>query len=158
MISKKKLEKFEKQINFYFKNKENLLKALIHPSYISESKLKKTADFENKAVQYIYRGVEYFKSKVKDPKFLIWSNNFENLNKYFDPKTFIFVKNKDENKVFLDFFLMCQCKYFIVGSTSFHWWPAWLCNSKEKIVLCPKEQELNLSSNANFWPESWIKI
>ena len=124
----------------------------------NKSKLKKTADFENKAVQYIYRGVEYFKSKVKDPKFLIWSNNFENLNKYFDPKTFIFVKNKDENKVFLDFFLMCQCKYFIVGSTSFHWWPAWLCNSKEKIVLCPKEQELNLSSNANFWPESWIKI
>ena len=25
MISKKKLERFEKQINFYFKNKENLL-------------------------------------------------------------------------------------------------------------------------------------
>ena len=41
MISKKKLERFEKQINFYFKNKENLLKALIHPSYISEAKLKK---------------------------------------------------------------------------------------------------------------------
>ena len=31
----------------------------------NKSKLKKTADFENKAVQYIYRGVEYFKSKVK---------------------------------------------------------------------------------------------
>ena len=47
MISKKKLEKFEKQINFYFKNKENLLKALIHPSYISETKLKKTdSNFE----------------------------------------------------------------------------------------------------------------
>ena len=47
MISRKKLEKFEKQINFYFKNKENLLKALIHPSYISETKLKKTdSNFE----------------------------------------------------------------------------------------------------------------
>ena len=47
MISKKKLEKFEKQINFYFKDKENLLKALIHPSYISETKLKKTdSNFE----------------------------------------------------------------------------------------------------------------
>ncbi len=41
MISKKKLEKFEKKINFNFKNKENLLNSLIHPSYISEKKLKK---------------------------------------------------------------------------------------------------------------------
>ena len=47
MISKKKLEKFEKQINFYFKNKENLSNTLIHPSYISEKKLKKTdSNFE----------------------------------------------------------------------------------------------------------------
>ena len=121
-------------------------------------KLKKTTDFENKTVKYIYRGVEYFKSKLKDPKFLIWSNNFENLNQYFDPKIFKFVKNEGENKILLDFFLMCQCKYFIVGSTSFHWWPAWLCNYKEKIILCPKDLDLNLSSNINFWPESWIKI
>ena len=42
MISKKKLDKFEKQINFYFKNKDNLSNSLIHPSYISEKKLKKT--------------------------------------------------------------------------------------------------------------------
>jgi hypothetical protein len=53
---------------------------------------------------------------------------------------------------------MRQCKYFIVGSTSFHWWPAWLCDYKEKIILCPRDPELNVSSNLNFWPESWIKI
>ena len=41
MISKKNLEKFEKQINFYFKNKENLSNALKHPSYISEKKSNK---------------------------------------------------------------------------------------------------------------------
>ena len=47
MISKKNLENFEKQINFYFKNKENLSNALIHPSYISEKKSKKnTGNFE----------------------------------------------------------------------------------------------------------------
>ena len=47
MISKKKLEKFEKEINFYFKDKDNLLNALVHPSYISEKKLKKTdSNFE----------------------------------------------------------------------------------------------------------------
>lgn len=121
-------------------------------------KVKKTADFENLAVKYIYRGVEYFKTKITNPKFLIWSDDFENLEKYFDPKIFTFVKNDIENKIFLDFFLMRQCKYFIVGPTSFHWWSAWLCNDEKKIVIRPKDIELNASSNVNFWPESWIEI
>ena len=121
-------------------------------------RLQKTLNFEKLAVKYIYRGVEYFKSKIQNPRFLLWSDNFENLEQYFDPKIFTFVQNEKEKKIFLDFFLMRQCKYFIVGPTSFHWWPAWLCNHKEKIILCPKDLELNVSSNLNYWPESWIKI
>ena len=126
--------------------------------YKNESMQQKTANFENNTIKYIYRGVEFFKSKIKNPKFLIWSDNFENLDKYFNPNLFTFVINDSKNKIFLDFFLMRQCKYFIVGPTSFHWWPAWLCNHENKIIVCPKNQELNTSSNADFWPESWIKI
>ena len=124
----------------------------------SSANLQKTADFEKLTVKYIYRGVEYFRSKLKNPKFLIWSNNFENLNNHFDTNLFTFVKNKAENKIFLDFLLMCKCKYFIVGPTTFHWWPAWLCNYDKKIIVCPKDKELNTSSNLNFWPDSWTKI
>ena len=89
------------------------------------NKFQKTADFENKTINYIYRGVEYFKSKINKPRFLLWSDNFDNLNKYFDTNTFTFVKNDIKNKIFLDFFLMRQCRYIIVGPTTFHWWPAW---------------------------------
>ena len=77
-------------------------------------KQQKTTDFDNNTIKYIYRGVEYFKSKVKNPKFLLWSDSFDNLNNYFDPQIFTFVKNDIENKIFLDFFLMCQCKYLMV--------------------------------------------
>ena len=118
----------------------------------------KTSNFEKLTIKYIYRGVEYFKSKLKNPKFLLWSDNFEKLDQHFDPKIFTFVQNEKDKKIFLDFFLMRQCKYFIVGSTSFHWWPAWLCDDKQKIILCPKDPDLNISSNLNFWPDSWIKI
>jgi hypothetical protein len=121
-------------------------------------KQQKTRDFENKTVEYIYRGIEYFKNKINNPKFLLWSDNFENLNKYFDPYTFTFVKNNNQNKIILDFFLMQQCKNFIIGPTSFHWWAAWLSSRENKIVLCPKNKDLNVSSNNDFWPESWIKI
>ena len=118
----------------------------------------KTEDFENSTIKYINRGVEFFKSKIDNPKLLIWSNDFENLDKYFDSDSFTFVINNNDNKILLDFSLMCQCKYFIVGSSSFHWWPAWLSTHKNKIVVCPKDKVLNVSSNIDHWPESWIKI
>ena len=118
----------------------------------------KTSDFENDAVQYIYRGIDFFKSKIDKPKFLIWSDNFDYLDKYFDPNLFTFVKNDSDNKILLDFFLMRQCKYFIVGPTSFHWWAAWLCDHDNKIIVCPENKDLNLSCNDDFWPVSWIKV
>jgi len=125
---------------------------------LDKKKVRKSLDFENLTIEYIYRAIEYFKSRVENPKFLIWSDNFENLENHFDPNKFIFVKNDVKEKIFLDFFLMRQCKYFIVGPTSFHWWAAWLCNKDGKIIIRPKDNELNQSSNADFWPESWIKI
>jgi hypothetical protein len=121
-------------------------------------KVQKSADFENMTVKYIYRGIKYFKSRIVNPKFLIWSDNFENLDKYFDQNIYTFVKNDIKNKILLDFFLLRQCKYFIVGPTSFHWWAAWLCNVVNKIIIRPKDNELNESSNADFCPFFWIKI
>ena len=118
----------------------------------------KTSDFESSAAQYIYRAIEFFKSKIDNPKFLIWSDDFDYLDKYFDPNLFTYVKNDNDNKIYLDFFLMRQCKYFIVGPTTFHWWAAWLCDHDNKIIVCPKNKDLNVSCNVDFWPESWIKI
>ncbi len=49
MISKKKIDQFEKIISYSFKNKQLLISALIHPSYISENKKKiisEISDFE----------------------------------------------------------------------------------------------------------------
>ena len=88
----------------------------------------------------------------------MWSDNFENLEKYFDPSYFTYVKNDQNNKIILDFSLMRECKYFIVGSTSFHWWAAWLCNDENRIIVRPNDKELNLSCNDDFWPQSWQKI
>lgn len=118
----------------------------------------KTEKFESDTLKYIYRGIDFFKSKIKNPKFLLWSDNFEGLEKHFDPKFFTYVENDSHDKIILDFSLMCKCKYFIVGSTSFHWWSAWLCDDENKIIVRPKDKDLNLSCNEDFWPESWVNI
>ena len=47
MISKEKLINFEKKINYIFKDKNNLINSLTHPSYIKENKLKKKTKVNN---------------------------------------------------------------------------------------------------------------
>lgn len=36
-----------------------------------------------------------------------------------------------------DMYLMSLCDHFIIGSSSFSWWSAWLSTNKDKIVLIP---------------------
>ena len=107
---------------------------------------------KSEAVEY---SENFEPSKIDNPKYLIWSNDFNNLEKYFDSKKFIFVVN-DNDKILTDFFLLTQCKYFIVGPSTFHWWGAWLANFEDKI--CVRPENLNPSNNKDFWPEKWVII
>ena len=125
-------------------------------SQISNQILKKKSEnFLNKQIEYIKKGIIFFKNKIKNPKFLIWSNDFSNLDKYFDDN-FIFVKNLKNNKDLIDLYLLTRCKYFIVSPSTFSWWGAWLSQRKGKICIRPKN--LNVSNNKDFWPKEWKSI
>ena len=120
-----------------------------------QSSINKSLDFVAKTVDYIYQSMKFIKSKVHNPKFLLWSNDFTGLEKYFPNNEFLYVVNP-ENKILNDFYLLTQCKYFIVGPSTFSWWGAWLSNNENKICIRPKK--INPSTNLDFWPESWISI
>ena len=117
--------------------------------------INKSQDFVAKTVDYIYQSIKFIKSKVNNPKFLLWSNDFTGLEKYFPTNEFLYVINP-EDKILNDFYLLTQCKYFIVGPSTFSWWGAWLSNNESKICIRPKT--INPSNNLDFWPESWISI
>ena len=121
-----------------------------HIKSIDKSKL-----FVNQTIDYIYRAIDFFDNQIDDPLYLIWSNDFKNLNNFFSSNRFIFVDNK-KNKTLTDFFLLTQCKNFIVSPSTFNWWGAWLSKYEDKICLRPKN--LNNSNNTDFWPEKWISI
>ena len=120
-----------------------------------QNSINKSQDFVAKTVDYIYQSIKFIKSKVHNPKFLLWSNDFTGLEKYFPNNEFLYVINP-ENKILNDFYLLTQCKYFIVGPSTFSWWGAWLSNNENKICIRPKS--INPSNNIDFWPESWISI
>jgi len=146
-----------------FINKHNVVSISVRQNRYSERirnkfdqySINKSQNFVAETVDYIYQSIKFIKSKVNNPKFLLWSDDFTGLEKYFPTNEFLYVINS-ENKILNDFYLLTQCKYFIVGPSTFSWWGAWLSNNESKICIRPKN--INPSKNVNFWPESWISI
>ena len=68
--------------------------------------------FVEETVDYIYKSISYFDNKINNPLYLVWSNDFIGLEKYFDTKKFIFVENNND-KVLTDFYLLTKCKLLL---------------------------------------------
>lgn len=160
-IKKKYINKKNKYINL-IKN-SNAVSLHIRKDRFTEQKhernikknIIKSTDFSDQSIIYAKKSMNFFSKKIKNPYFFIWSNNFENLEKHFNKKNCIFVKN---NNVLMDFYLMSLCKHFAVSGSTFHWMGAWLNEFKNKICTRPKNLNLNPSNNKDFWPKDWIKI
>ena len=154
------------QNNKYFKiidNNPNIVSICIRQNRYSERlnnrydtySKKKSDELTKVTIEYIKRAVNYTDTQMTNPKYLIWSNDFSNLREYFPSDKYLFVDIK-ENKSLSDFYLLLKCKNFIVGPTSFHWWPAWLNFKKESIIVRPKD--ICTSNNIDYWPENWKSI
>ncbi len=156
-INEKYLEKNNKYIDLV-KNSSSVSISVREHRFSERRQINysKSIKFVQNTVNYINKAVIFFKNKIPNAKFFIWSNDFAGLNEYFDENEFIFIKN-NTNKSINDFNLFKYAKHFIVGPTSFHWWGAWLNQNRNKICVRPPDN-LNPSNNKDFWPESWIKI
>ena len=163
-LSFKNEKQYQKNIYYKYILNNNVVAITVRQNRFNERNYSQTTDlllkkksdfFLIKQIQYIKKAVSYFKNKVKNPKFLIWSNDFSNLDKYFS-SNFIFVKNSNKNKDLTDLYLLSHCKYFIVSPSTFSWWGAWLSKRKGKICVRPKN--LNVSNNKDFWPKEWKSI
>ena len=157
----------------YIKNNSTLIDMLLNTNSISihirqnrfsdqnikkdnHDNILKSKKFVDDSMEYIERSIKFFNSKIEDPTFFIWSNDFTDLNSLFNR----YKKNNlhfvEGNDAINDFNLFKYAKHFIVGPSTFHWWGAWLNNSPNKICLIPKN--INPSNNDNFWPQNWLKI
>lgn len=107
---------------------------------------------------YYERAVEYFRSKIESPLFMIFSNDpqwvKENLNLGKDSVSITYNNGKDSYK---DLLMMTRCQHNIIANSSFSWWGAWLNPNKNKIVVCPTMWFRDKMSSA-IVPDSWIKM
>ena len=106
---------------------------------------------------YIKKAMDILKSKLSNPKFFLWSNDYKNVFKYLPKNEFTLIST---NEIDLDLFLMTQAKHYIVIPSSFNWWGCWLSENKEKIVFRPSNNIFThyKINNIDFWPENWLEI
>jgi len=129
----------------------------------NENKLK-SHEFTLNQVDYINKAAAIIKSKINNPIFYLWSNDFTNIpDNLFE---FNFKKiDLSLNKSVLDtriesLFLLTNCKHYIVTTSTFNWWGAWLSKNLNKIIIRPDNQLFPLFkvNNEDFWPDDWINF
>ena len=131
---------------------------------INSNDIKKSKDYSIEQIRYVKKAIELIKSKVSNPKFFIWSNNFDELDEFFPINNFTHIRNSQfqekGRKPLLDLFLMTQAKHFIVIPSSFNWWGAYLSKNKNKIIIRPDDKNFKdfKVNNLDFWPDKWIKL
>jgi len=124
-------------------------------------------------IGYYKKGISLIISELDDIHFYIFSDLPEDTENLFMPilggYKFTFIKQDKLNnlKSINDFFLMMNCKHFIIGNSTFAWWAAWLSevnnNAVDVKVVAPFKIIMPLNSNTawgfnEFLPKRWYLI
>lgn len=110
---------------------------------------------------YYDRAVKEIMKLVVNPHFFLFSDNLQEARNMLDlPEgdvTFVNQSIGDDN-TYTDFWLMTQCKHFIIANSTFSWWGAWLSQSIEKNVFAPRDWLLNVNIINDLIPHTWDRI
>ncbi|MBD9346999.1 alpha-1,2-fucosyltransferase [Phocaeicola vulgatus] len=117
------------------------------------------------SASYYQNAIAYIKSKINEPKFYIFSDNWDWVNKNIKGVSYIAV---DWNPCIgwgnhFDMQLMSLFKHNIIANSTYSWWGAYLNRNDNKIVVCPKKwfnEEMQKYRNINslIIPEKWISL
>jgi hypothetical protein len=89
---------------------------------------------------------------------LVFSDDIEWCKNIFKFKNVYFIENE---KDYIELFLMSRCKNNIIANSSFSWWGAWLNENPNKKVVGPCMwfgSNLSHLNTKDIIPETWIKI
>ena len=121
----------------------------------------KSWKFTLEQINYINKAANYIKSKISNPSFFLWSNDFDNItnDKFNFPYKEVRPNDKESiiDKRIQALYLLTHCNHFIVTTSTFNWWGAWLSRGKNKIILRPSDKFFSdfYLNNYDFWPSNW---
>ncbi len=87
--------------------------------------------------EFYFKEIKVLQSRIENPIFFIFSDDIIWCIKNFPKEDkFVFI-DKTENHI-EDFWLMKNCKHFIIGNSTFSWWASWLSEYKNKKIITYK--------------------
>ena len=152
-------------------NKENSVSFCIRQNRFTEGIGQNTSQNKEKSwkftleqINYINKAANYIKSKVSNPKFFLWSNDFANITS--DKFDFYYKEVRLNGEVGVidkriqSLYLLTHCNHYIVTTSTFNWWGAWLSRVKNKMILRPSDKYFSnfYLNNSDFWPSNWKVI
>ena len=97
----------------------------------------------------VYGGIctpEYYKSAIKKMErwypnchFFVFTNDVPWVKQNYKQDNLTIIEGNDEDRGYIDLYLMTQCKHFILANSSFSWWGCYLSSSQGKKVIAPKQ-------------------
>jgi hypothetical protein len=110
-------------------------------------------DFYNKLdMSYYNKAIDFI---GRDKHFIIFSNDIDWCKNNFKDINVSFIENE---KDYIDLYLMSLCKNNITSNSTFSWWGSYLNPNQNKIIVTPSIWFLHSHSNEDLVPNEWIKI
>jgi hypothetical protein len=125
----------------HFRRGDYLLNPSIHPT--------QTMEYYNESIRI---------TKDITEKYLIFSDDISWCKENFKSDDFIFIENE---KDYIELYLMSKCDNNIIANSSFSWWGAWLNNNPNKVVIGPTKwfgPSFSFFNTNDVLPKNWIKI
>lgn len=107
--------------------------------------------------KYYYDAIQTIRGNIKNPVFMIFTDDPEWVNKSQLFKDMIIVSGKYNGDELMDLYLMTQCSSHIIANSSFSWWGAWLSDEKKGIVIAPSRW-FNNHEQTDMIPKRWTKL
>lgn len=147
----------EKVLNYINQKYHNLLIEKTTSIHI------RRGDYVKHSTHHFVQDMSYFTQSIdvvdfETDKYLIFSDDIEWCKENFKGDKFVFIENE---KDYMELYLMSMCSNNIISNSSFSWWGAWLNQNENKIVVGPKKwfgSSLQFLKTDDIIPNNWIKI
>lgn len=89
-------------------------------------------------LDYYTRAMARVAEAVRAPRFFVFSDYPDWARAHLrSPLPMEFVTHNGPDKDVEDFWLMTQCRHFVIANSTFSWWAAWLGSAPDKHVIAP---------------------
>lgn len=110
------------------------------------------------SLEYYKKAINYIAKKVENPHLFLFSDDIDWVIQNLKIEYPFTVVDFNQNKGFLDMNLMKKCKHNIIANSSFSWWGAWLNENPDKIVIAPKQWNIQQPKKCNIIPKKWVRL